>query len=264
MQRISYIDAAKILGCTEKTVRNRIKKGLIPKASSDSTRGGVYLEDIQSYKSILDNTLGYSYKARFFQDQNIRSAYWAGFLMADGNISDDGRLQIILSRQDKSILENFVKEIDYDGKINDYEEYNKEYQKTYYKSQLAIRNKYWIEDFKQWGIIPRKTLEYIKPNIKNKYLGWYVKGLFDGDGSVNVKLPNNTISRIEIIGHPQLMNFLTEEIPIDCYIGEKNINWTKLYISGKSSIKKFYYWCNGDIYPRLTRKWLEIEEFGDI
>lgn len=62
--------------------------------------------------------------------------------------------------------------------------------------QIAVRSDLMAEDLAKYGVIPRKTLHTYLPNINEQYLPHLVRGIFDGDGSIQAKLnPNDTQKR---------------------------------------------------------------------
>ena len=123
-------------------------------------------------------------------------AYWLGFIYADGNISRDRDLfQIHLQRRDNEHLKKI-------GNI-----FNKHiYEKDYYKPNgkkygyaiLSIFNKEVKNSLLKCGIFPNKTkLDdiYIFNKIEDKFIQHFIRGVFDGDGSISeFKLKNGKVN----------------------------------------------------------------------
>ena len=53
------------------------------------------------------------------------------------------------------------------------------------KYNLKINNKFIVQDLKEMGIKPNKTFKDMNiPDIKNNLIIHYIRGFFDGDGSI--------------------------------------------------------------------------------
>ncbi len=145
----------------------------------------------------------------YFSNPNTeRSAYWAGFIAADGCIVDytnrQHTVKIGLSNIDTSHLE---------------------------KLNIGIpvrlyRNECWVEipsnkivkDLLKYNITPRKSLTLLFPtNIRNKYIHHFIRGYIDGDGCMskhsNPKAKNKL--RIRILGTEIFLNSLLGHIKLD-------------------------------------------------
>lgn len=61
----------------------------------------------------------YVFNKKYFVKPNLQNCYWAGFITADGNLSDTSnkRLVITLAEKDINLLTRFKKDIHYTGKI---------------------------------------------------------------------------------------------------------------------------------------------------
>lgn len=115
----------------------------------------------------------------YFSIQNAHMAYIMGFLAADGNISKNGnRIQSQLSIQDKEQLLMIQKEI---GGCEVYEYLSNGYKSCGWHCYSAQIKK----DLSEYGLIPNKTGKiYISPKLNKKYWKDFIRGYFDGDGSI--------------------------------------------------------------------------------
>lgn len=121
----------------------------------------------------------------YFKIWSYNMAYILGFTMADGCISNEGRLRYGVKNTDIDILKFICKEIGLSQKyIKTYQHFDKRTNKIYTSANLRFT----ISDNKHinnLGIIPRKTgKELIPIDIPKKYIGSFILGFFDGDGSV--------------------------------------------------------------------------------
>jgi hypothetical protein len=123
----------------------------------------------------------YKINENYFEkiDSNNK-AYVLGFIYADGCVYNN-YLSICLSNKDVEILNFIKKELNYDGKI--YEHYSKIKDKKYVG--LSISSKKIVNDLIKLGIIRNKTyLSKELPSYNKLYEGAFLRGFFDGDGSI--------------------------------------------------------------------------------
>ena len=116
------------------------------------------------------------------QDKN--TAYWLGFIAADGSISSDrDQLEIGLSSKDRDQLEKFGNFIDYHY-IHDKMNHCSNNDKYYPTSSIFIYSTQIKQDLAQYLIVPNKS--HLDNNflstIPEKYKWPFICGLFDGDG----------------------------------------------------------------------------------
>lgn len=115
-------------------------------------------------------------------------AYWLGFIAADGNIRKDLlECSITLQRIDKKHLEKFAICFDNYYKVKDVE-------REYPAAIIRIYSKQCCLDLAQYGIVPNKSLT-LKVNtelIPQNLIRHYIRGYFDGDGSIFCSHPNRT------------------------------------------------------------------------
>ena len=202
-----------------------------------------------------------NYNIKFFSDHNENSCYWAGFILADGCIRKNV-LHIKLSKKDKSHLEKFLKSIESNYTIKDYEN---DYSGA---SCVSISGNWYKSDlFNNFGITERKTFEVKYPNIPEKYDKHFIRGIFDGDGCIT----KTTCPSINFVGTIELLLKLSEKFyqigvklksgnktpPIQ--ISSKNIG--SIHYSGKNA-KKILDWIYGDSDEsnRLERKFLKYKD----
>lgn len=135
----------------------------------------------------------YKFDEYYFENiDNEKKAYWLGFLYADGCILDmklsDGTkiprtIQISLSINDIEILKMFMEDIQLEKKIYIGKAYNKKSVTEYCRIQIGS-NKMCMDLIKN-GCTQRKTKTLQFPsNIKENLLRHFIRGYFDGDGSV--------------------------------------------------------------------------------
>lgn len=114
-----------------------------------------------------------------FDEYSEESCYWAGFLAADGNVDSKKRVRLMLKYDDIGHLEKFKTFLKSTHTISSNTD-------TYYRCSFEFTSEYVCEAlFFNYNIVPNKTdcLEF-PSHIPEKYLKYYIRGYFDGDGSL--------------------------------------------------------------------------------
>jgi hypothetical protein len=191
-------------------------------------------------------------------------AYWLGFLYADGYIRERKSgcsLELKLSVKDNEHLELFRRCLDSNHKIV----YG--VSKVNYKNgvsishlaHLAIYSKELVNHIKSHGFHSRKTFTITKPNLNSDLLRHFIRGYFDGDGSVSFK-PNAYIKTEIACASSEFQQFIINElgendIKINLYSG------FNLQIQNKVGNRKFYDYIYNGAKIYLKRKKDKYEEF---
>ena len=223
------------------------------------------LENNIPIKSIQEtNVSKYKINHNYFSIQGHNQAYIIGFLGADGNISSkDNRIDLELFPADYEILEKIREELGLERPIKIYECAN-----GYIKNKLYFHSAQIKKDLMNYGLVPNKTYskDYHFPYIlEDKYIIDYIRGLFDGDGSV--KMTGNSLtfqidsSNKMILRHIQ--NFLLQNYCIGTEISEqkkKNVILYRLYCYGENAkaIYRILYTPNSLFLKRKKDKWEEL------
>ena len=137
-------------------------------------------------------TYTYTYNVNYFENIDSRDkAYFVGFLASDGNVSirNNGQQNIIrlqLQKCDLEILEKF----------NKYTESNKPINTFKGHCILEFSSDKMYRDLGKVKITPRKTYKDVIPDIKDELKIDFIRGYFDGDGSISYS--NNDIRQCHI------------------------------------------------------------------
>lgn len=134
----------------------------------------------------------YSVNEKFFEEiDSEEKAYILGFIFADGNISgsSDGhyRLRITLKATDLELLEKIKGCLEFTGEIKIRELKSKKYvrkEQPYMIAELSLSNKKLISDLKALGVTENKTFTCQFPVLKPELVRHFIRGHFDGDGSI--------------------------------------------------------------------------------
>lgn len=105
-------------------------------------------------------------------------AYWLGFLAADADVADRGRLTVSLGRKDASHLEALRLSLESSKEV-------KPHQKT--NSRLTIDSVRLVRRLIELGVTPRKSHTATPWQGPDELLRHYYRGLVDGDGCISKK-----------------------------------------------------------------------------
>ena len=131
----------------------------------------------------------YTLNYDFFKNWKPEMAYILGLFFSDGNVGSDKRqANIHLHKNDYHILEKISKIMETNRPVKTYSD----------ASYLRIDSKIIVNDLINLGCVPRKSLILKFPKIKDKFLSHFVRGYFDGDGSIYFNKPNTI--KISFIG----------------------------------------------------------------
>lgn len=120
-------------------------------------------------------------------------AYVLGYITADGCVSESRTrknhpLTLNITSKDKDHLIKLKKILASEHKIS-----KKTGSAGSAAFQIQIRNDVLTADLVKLGILPRKT-KYLRPiKVSDKYFVDFVRGFFDGDGSVYIYVVNDTL-----------------------------------------------------------------------
>lgn len=210
------------------------------------------------------NVRKYSVNDDYFDNESHNMAYILGFLAADGTVSRNGnRIKIGLSSVDRNFLELIKEELGVEKKIFDYETNN-----GYLVSELAFNSQKIKQKLAKYNVVPGKTETFTFPtNLSKKYWIDFIRGYFDGDGSVGTAGPSAI--RWQICSHrPQVLEtiveFLFEEYGIPKVSVQKNKHGNSflytIQYSNNSTRKIFQilYTPNSLYLPRKFEKFKSI------
>ena len=105
-------------------------------------------------------------------------AYFLGFIVADGCISESSN-SIIIYQKETDILYDFKKCIKFEGDIFT--------SKTRNISNITITSNKTKNDLYKLGIYSNKTMIVKYPNISESLQNHFMRGVFDGDGCVSLR-----------------------------------------------------------------------------
>ena len=211
--------------------------------------------------------------------ENIDSehkAYWLGFVYADGSITkkvyEKGsytyRLRMELMFEDKYILEQMVLDLESDLKPKEY--YNdtshfEGYNKPKHTAYIMFSSKKMGEDLVKLGVVPNKTLILKSlPSIPDNLMKHFIRGYFDGDGSVYLT-KDNTIKTAFYGTHDfinSIQDFLIKELDLTkkkiTDQKEANVSFVGM---AKQESEKLYHYMYDEATIFLNRKYEKYNKY---
>lgn len=246
-------------------------KAVCEKFNLSSPTVGKILKDIPKYSkaSIFNPELDEKF---FSVIDTEEKAYFLGLLISDGNVFQDGTgrqssISITLDSKDEYMLKKFrdvlraSTSIAHDGRGC---------------SQVAIRSDKMAQDLFQYGVVPRKSkLTYLPTNISKDMYPHLIRGIFDGDGSIQAHVHGaRFLHSISFCGTHKLMqgivDYLKENLELTGALSvydyqHKDLSDFKL--QRIQDIHTFGEWMYKDATVFLERKrraYLEFKEYYNL
>lgn len=203
------------------------------------------------------NKQGYPRNEYYFNKIDTEEkAYWLGFLYADGCVHTNN-YEISINITDRDHVEKFKTAIGaINHKITETNDKRFSNAKTLY--QFTIKDKQLHQDLIKWGCIPQKSLLLNKiPNIPRDYVSHFIRGYFDGDGSLHYLQGTNNY-RISFVGTKNFLNDIQKELitNVSLQSGGTGKAYT-LQIAGRKQVERIlnYLYNNSTESIRLNRKY---------
>ena len=241
---ISLVDLCKITGIkAPQTIRNILRKNQV---------------EIKGFR------YKYPLKEDYFETiDSFDKAYWLGMLYADGAIQDN-QFSIRLNLIDKEHIEKFKAAI---GAVNNKVGKSVDVRfsspcEIYY---CAVKSKKMYQDLVALGCTPRKSLTLsCIPNIEKEYVSSFIRGYFDGDGSIH-QTGEKKQWRISFTGTYDLLKDIQQALEIEVKIsqGPNEAKDFMFQIMGKYQLKRIldYLYKNSTENTRLDRKYKKYLTF---
>lgn len=167
-EKKSLEDIARLYGVTRVAIFKKLKKFKIKPRSRSLARLEAQKQGkvVQKYFRINEE---------FFSSWSIEMAYVLGLIITDGCITKEG--SVSLSMNDREILEQVKMIMGSEHSVTASKHQDKLYHFQFARERL-------VKDLAQLGIGPRKSLTVKFPQIPEAYTADFIRGVFDGDGSV--------------------------------------------------------------------------------
>lgn len=186
-------------------------------------------------------------KNRYILDENYfdcidteSKAYILGFIYADGFVGDEKFNNIVIAVNDLEILEFIAKEFKFTGNIRKTKKGGFENSKCGYS--LNFSSKIMASRLREIGLYPNKSLTIdTLPQIDKKLVRHFIRGYFDGDGSI--VLSHNTSyykaidGLIKYIYPTYCFMILGTKCFLEEIIKEAEFNYAKIHNTKSEKIK---------------------------
>lgn len=228
----------------------------------------------RTYAEAKQNSRVYTINDDFFKIQSHDMAYVLGLIASDGNISrKENCITIELEKSDDYLLEN-INKITNNSRPLKYYTYKRNDSSTVTEvAKFQTWSYKWKQDLSVYNIVPNKTHILQPPTfLKDEFYISYIKGYFDGDGSVytDFNIKRCTVSfvgaskpLIEWIKNILINKYGIISSKIEYRILETGNDFYRFLIGNQEGIKKLYkLWYIDNTSPLfLKRKKERFEKF---
>lgn len=246
-------DMAKQLECGRSGIILKLKEWNVPKRPRikyDIRHNALYNIDYQYFDNI----------------DCEHKAYWLGFLLADGHVNDRC-IMLGLQKKDIDIIQKFKDDLKAEYPIRENKDGNPVLTITC-KSMCSTLISYGFHHRKSWDFDISKILEVVPKEYENHF----VRGMFDGDGSIRYYKYDYQKVPFYHLGYTGLKNvceYVGSRFHIDTLVDEGNhFTYTLRTHNPKVIIDVYHYlYNNATIY--MQRKYdtfqeiIEIEKYRD-
>lgn len=220
---------------------------------------GKLITEIKKELNIKDRewkSLGLSNISKYnniFGTINEVSAYWLGFLWADGSLSGNV-LELEINTNDEEHLKKFTEAFSYikTPPIVRRERHSAYTSRTYFGSK-EVHDSLIELGFNKKGI-------RIVPNIPQEFLIHFIRGYFDGDGSYQYRVHNGIEEyRLDISGPKEFIEYIEPFLPkcSNCeVIHNKSWDSKRIYWYGKENVINLLKLLSDNSTIKLERKYI--------
>lgn len=196
-----------------------------------------------------------------FSRLDNKTAWLLGWVSSDGYVKRSGVVGLKVSFKDKDIAEKLRNYLCYTGPLHIRRQFLQKTNKAYKQISLEAFSRNIVERLASFGIVPNKSLTLKFPAIiiksgKEEIIRNYIRGLFEGDGSLLVERRSSLL--FQIVG--------TYEICVGvqrCLIKYLGVSKTKLTnnITGKNHFAVRY---RGRLQVLKIMDWLYKKAYNNV
>lgn len=199
-----------------------------------------------------------------FKNESPDKYYVIGLICADGNLYNGKnrrhKVSISLHSDDRDLLVQINKKLCDTNIVYD--------RKTTKMSELVVYSPDIYNILTSFGIAENKSLNLKFPTIPKKYLKDFIRGYFDGDGSLSVsKNGNYEKLTIQFLGTDEFLTSLAKVMDDKFGFGIKNVNDTKTNIKClryfTKQAREILSWLYDTNNLKLDRKYIKFKNYMD-
>jgi hypothetical protein len=224
--------------------------------------------NVKKYKSSGLKIRKYFFNEQFFDTLTAESAYWLGFISADGSI-EKYVLTICLKYSDFQHLEKFKKSINGEQPITkglcEDSKRNPKW-KDSYNCNIRICSRYMIQQLEKYKICNKKSLTFTFPEqlLNSEYLKDFCRGYFDGDGGISPQAENQM--SVNIRGTKETLSVFLETFNKYCDGNlDKKISFEsgiyRIQYNGNNISSRILTWLYKDAEIYLDRKYEQAKNY---
>lgn len=203
-----------------------------------------------------------SINVEYFKEiDSPRKAYWIGLFYADGWVSSNGKFGIKLKSSDGYLLETLKKDLDSEHSLYIKNPDNPNWSKVV---SFSVSRPDFVETLISHGLDGDKTDSNSLPELAPEHRPHFIRGLFDGDGTISFSNDSYESSACQITGiSPGRFEILCNWIPLDTRIYERHNGAVDLSVPSDSRVEFFHYiYPDGsETEPKLARKYCTFEKY---
>jgi predicted DNA-binding protein YlxM (UPF0122 family) len=262
-QNKSLSDIAKETNCSRQYVHKKLKEHYIPLRSKSAARDLALTKDKLKFERLNeDGTSSFvsvkkiNVNEDFFSSWSPAMAYVLGVICTDGNLNP-GRIRepwraksastvpiISVAQKEPELLEKILHLMNCDAKL--YFSKERVYGKTKAGAiyHFGISNENLYDDIVNLGLTPNKSLTMQFPNTPNEFIRHFIRGCWDGDGSVYIDNYSGKIGASFVSGSLEFVEAMVKKL-VDAGLPSRTI-----YLH-KHSKGSYYFKFTGSQVPML-------------
>lgn len=175
----TLVDIANLYGINYDTIRNVLIKNNVPLREIKEVK---YIRD-RRFQNELDihkiNNRLFTLNHNYFKNWSEDMAYILGFIYADGCVKKTA-LMIELNNVDIKLLNEIKHKLEYTGELKDRPKTR--------STRLVMKSCILTDDLKELGVFENKSKTIRMPNVPEEYVKDFIRGVFDGDGSIGIHM----------------------------------------------------------------------------
>jgi predicted DNA-binding protein YlxM (UPF0122 family)/transcriptional regulator with XRE-family HTH domain len=230
-QEKSLADIAKETNCSRQYIHKKLKGYEIPLRSKSESRDLALTKDKLQIKRLNeDGSSSFvllkktNVNEDFFSSWSSAMAYVLGVIYTDGNLNP-GRIReswraksastipsITVAQKEPELLEKILHLMDCDAKLYFHKEKVYGNTKAGALYHFRISNEKLYDDIVNLGLTPNKSLIMQFPNVPNEYVRHFIRGCWDGDGSVYIEKESRRIGASFVSGSIEFVDGMVGEL----------------------------------------------------
>lgn len=237
---------------------------LFPLRSCGSLYNKAYELGVTKTKEFLRQTAGsnsrvYKFNESYFSEIDTQDkAYLLGFIWADGGVDDKHyKMTLNLRYDDVEVIHFLQSQVGSSHKLGSVV-YSKptHHDNTY----ICLCSMKMHSDLVKLGVKSRKSyLQTTPPSVNNEFKRHFIRGLFDGDGTLNISKKRQSNVGVKIVNTTTtcawLLDTISEELGVGGGIYKITDTTYRYDLGGRRQVCKFANWIYTDASFFLSRKY---------